>query len=48
MTLSRALRVAALVLFIIAALIVLVLTGNMKWFYGLLAIGLACWVGSTL
>lgn len=48
MTISGALRLAALVLFIIVALIVFATTGNVELAVGLLAVGQACWVGSTL
>jgi hypothetical protein len=44
---SFALRVAALVLFIVAALVVWVTSKRLDDAVGLVAAGLACWVAST-
>lgn len=42
------LRVAALVLFILAIVLDLASPEHVKWFFALSAAGLACWVASTL
>lgn len=48
MTTAFLLRVAALVLFIVAALVAWVTDGSVLDAVGFVAVGLACWVASTI